>query len=182
MHINNYKNHLLIAMPSMQGDFFSKAVILIYEHNESGAIGFTINKPLSATLGNVMDHLNIKMKDKSVATMPVFSGGPVGPDQGFIIHDRLDENDEDTEVTVSTSRDILQEIANGKGPAHFLISLGYSGWEPGQLEIEIRQNDWLLAPFQKSILFDIPISERWITAARLMGVDVNKLSSQSGNA
>jgi len=185
MQIKNYKNHLLIAMPSLQGDFFSKSVVYIYEHTESGgAVGFTINKPLSATLGNVLEHLNLKIKDKTVIDMPVFSGGPAGPDQGFVIHDRmaLAENEGDTIVTISTTREVLGDIARGKGPDHFMVTLGYAGWEPGQLELEIQHNDWLVTGFQKDILFDTPIAERWARAAKLLGVDLSKLSSQVGHA
>lgn len=185
MHITNFKNQLLIAMPSLQGDFFSKAVVFIYEHSEAeGAFGFTINKPLSATLGNVLEHLDIKTKNETIAGLSVFSGGPIGPDQGFVIHDQMSlaENDDDKDVTLSTTREVLQDIAHGKGPANFIVTLGYSSWEPGQLEAEIQQNDWLLAPLQKSILFETPISQRWIAAAKSIGIDVNKLSSQVGHA
>lgn len=185
MQLNNYKNHLLIAMPSLRGDFFTKSVIYIYEHStETGAVGFTINKLLSATLGNVMEHLNIPIKDKRIHDFPVFSGGPMGPDQGFVIHDHmvLAENDEDTEITLSTSREILENIANGQGPKKSIVVLGYASWEPGQLEKEIQHNDWLVTPLQKTILFDTPISQRWVSAARLIGVDINKLSGQIGHA
>ena len=186
MLIKNYKNHLLIAMPSLQGDFFAKSVVYIYEHSEeSGAIGFTINKPLSATLGNVLEHLKIKTKNDVIANLPVFSGGPVGPDQGFVIHDemRLSENKKnDTDITVSTTREILSNIARGKGPDNFIVTLGYAGWEPGLLEKEIQENDWLVAPLDKNILFKEPISTRWTAAAKLLGIDIHKLSSQIGHA
>lgn len=185
MQIKNYKNHLLIAMPSLQGEFFAKSVVYIYEHTDAGgALGFTINKPLSATLGNVLDHLNIDNKDKYVSELPVFSGGPVGPDQGFVIHDQLElaEAGSEGEITISTSREILQEIAEGKGPEHFMVTLGYASWEPGQLEKEIQHNDWLVAPFKKTILFNTPIPGRWVASARLLGVDLTKLSSQVGHA
>ncbi len=185
MKIKNYKNHLLIAMPSMQGDFFSKSVVFVYEHTETGgAIGFTVNKPLSATLGNVFEHLNIEIQDQHASQLPVFSGGPAGPDQGFVIHDRMSlaENKEDSEITISTTREILVDIASGKGPDHFIVTLGYAGWEPGQLEDEITHNDWLVTPFQKDILFKIPIAQRWMASAKLLGVDMSKLSSQTGHA
>lgn len=185
MKTPNYKNHFLIAMPSLRGDFFTKSVIYIYEHSEdTGAVGFMINKPLSATLGNVMEHLDISVKDDAIYDLPVFSGGPMGPDQGFVIHDHLElaESDDDTVITLSTSREILQEIANKKGPEHAMVILGYASWEPGQLEKEIQHNDWLLAPIQKSIVFETPIPQRWSAAARLIGVDINKLSGQIGHA
>lgn len=183
MRIQSYKNHLLIAMPSMQGQFFAKSVVFVYEHSENeGALGFTINKPLSATLGNVFEHLGIKTKEDKISNLPVYSGGPVGPDQGFVIHDYISMAKSDGDVTISTTREMLADIACGKGPPHFIITLGYSGWEPGQLEKEIMHNDWLVAPLEKSILFTAPISQRWILAAQSIGIDVNKLSSQVGHA
>ena len=184
MRIKNYKDHLLIAMPSQQGDFFSKAVVYIYEYSETtGAIGFTINKPLSATLGNVLEHLTIDIKDEKLADSPVYSGGPVGPDQGFVLHDRmtLPETESDLSITISTSKEILKEIAEGKGPDHFIVTLGYAGWEPGQLEEEISHNDWLIVPFKPSLLFQTPISQRWAMAAKSIGVDIMKLSGQVGH-
>lgn len=185
MDIDNYKNYLLVAMPNLQGDFFAKAVVLIYDHSTvEGTIGFIINKPLSATLGSVLEHLKIKIKDNSVFDLAVFSGGPVGPDQGFVIHDRMTiaDNEADSEVTISTSREILKEIARGKGPNQYLVSLGYAGWGPGQLEEEILNNDWLLVPFNKDIIFNTPIADRWSAAAKSVGVDINKLSGQIGHA
>ena len=172
-------------MPSLRGDFFSKSVVYIYEHSDTtGVLGFTINKPLSATLGNVMEHLTIDVKDDRVQDAPVFSGGPIGPDQGFVIHDRMSlaESDDDSEVTISTSREILQDIASGRGPDHYMVVLGYSAWELGQLENEIQRNDWLLCPLEKKIIFNTPIAQRWATAAKSIGIDLNKLSSQSGHA
>ena len=185
MQITNYKNHFLIAMPSLRNEFFSKSVVYIHEHtHDTGAIGFTINKPLSATVGNVMEHLKIPIQDKTIYDIPVFAGGPMGPDQGFVIHDRALTADEDTasEIVLSTSRQILEDIAKGQGPQKILIVLGYSSWEPGQLEKEIGRNDWLIAPFQKKILFQTAISQRWVESAKLIGVDINQLSTQVGRA
>ncbi len=185
MEIKSFKNHLLIAMPSMQGEFFGRSVVYIYEHSTSGgAIGFTINKPLTATLGNVLEHLNIEAKDKSIIDLHVFSGGPVGPDQGFVIHDRMSlaQNKEDTELTISTTREILADIASGKGPDNFMVTLGYSGWGVGQLESEIQRNDWLVTPLEKDILFKTPIAQRLTICAKLLGVDMSRLSSQVGHA
>lgn len=182
MDIKNFKNHLLIAMPTMQGEFFAKSVVYIYEHTtKGGAIGFAINKPLSATLENVLEHLTITIEEPKVAHLPVFSGGPVGPDQGFVIHSPLNPKSR-AEVEISTTREILQDIAKGKGPADFLVALGYAGWEAGQLEKEIKRNDWLIAPLQRDIIFKTPIAERWTASAKLLGVDLIRLSSQAGHA
>lgn len=185
MNIKNYKNQLLIAMPSMRGEFFTKSVVFIYEHSASnGTLGFIINKPLSAVLGNVFEHLDIRVKDEKIAERPIFSGGPMGPDQGFVIHDlmNLAGSKNDLKVTVSTSREILVDIGAGKGPDNFMITLGYSGWEPGQLEHEIAQNDWLVVTLDKKIIFDTPIPQRWSVAALSIGIDMNRLSSQVGHA
>ncbi len=101
-----------------------------------------------------------------------------------MIHDRMSlaENADDRDITISTTHEILTTIADGKGPDHFIVALGYAGWEPGQLEAEIQRNDWLVAPFQQSILFETPIAQRWTMAAKSLGIDMNKLSSQTGNA
>lgn len=185
MHISNFKHHLLIAMPSLSGDFFSRAVVYIYEHSaEEGAVGFTVNKPLSASLGNVLEHLKLDISDENVFDSPVFSGGPVGPDQGFVLHDRMSvaESEDDKEVTISTSRTMLKEIGDGKGPDHFIVTLGYAGWGPGQLEEEVLRNDWLVVPYSADIVFDTPIAQRWEMAAKSLGVDFNNLSGQIGHA
>jgi putative transcriptional regulator len=180
---NNFKHQLLVAMPSLHNEFFTRAVIFIYEHTKDGTIGFVINKTLSANLGNVLNHLQIEIGDKKIIEHDIFSGGPVGPDQGFIIHDRLSlaDSPDDTEVTISTSKEILSDIANGKAPDNFLIVLGYAGWEPLQLEEEIKNNSWLVVPFDKSILFEVPIAQRWKAAGNLIGIDMNKLSDQVGH-
>jgi len=184
MKPTNYKDHLLVAMPSLQDDFFAKSVVYIYEYSvKQGALGFIINKPLSATLDKVLEHLNITC-DQGLETYRVFSGGPVDPDQGFVLHDNLTirSNKSDKLLTVGTSRDILEEIAVCKGPEHFMVTLGYAAWKPGQLETEIQQGDWLIAPCDKAFIFDTPIALRWKSAAKLVGVDLNHLSSHIGHA
>ena len=186
MKLHSYKNHLLIAMPSLRSEFFTKSVVYIYEHSEAeGTIGFIINQPLSATLGNVLEHLKIKIDHGDIYDAPVYSGGPVGPDQGFVLHDSAHlpaSSEENDKIIVTTTRDILKQIADNKGPKNFIVTLGYSGWEPGQIEEEIAQNDWLVAPMNAAILFQTPISQRWTTAAKTLGVDINKLSGQVGHA
>ena len=185
MQIKNYKNQLLISMPLVRGEFFSKSVVFMYEHSaKEGGLGFIINKPLSAALGNVFEHLNIPVKVEKVAERQIFTGGPMGPDQGFVIHDSVSSADRknNLSVTVSTTREILVDIAAGKGPDNFMVTLGYSGWEPGQLEKEIQQNDWLVVPLDKKIIFDTPIAQRWSVAAQSIGIDMSRLSSQVGHA
>lgn len=175
------QNHFLVAMPQLLDFNFSKSVIYIYEHNAEGALGMIINKPLQINLGNVLEHLDIQVKDSAVSSRPVLMGGPVGQEHGFIIFNQPSGKNE-SEVLVSASKDMLREIANGKGPIDFIITLGYSGWEAGQLEQEIARNDWLVVPFNHDILFNTPLEKRWQATAALMGIDIHRLSNQVGHA
>ena len=176
-------NHFLIAMPTLQDTLFSKSVIYLYEHSPKGAMGIVVNKSLQITLENLFQHLDIELVDESVAELPVLAGGPVGPEQGFVIHDRLDPEDEgDQQVAISASKEMLTEISLGNGPDNFIVALGYSGWEKDQLEKEITRNDWLVAPLDASILFSTPLEKRWQKAAETIGVDINRLSGQIGHA
>jgi putative transcriptional regulator len=179
--LNDLSHHFLVAMPTLNDINFSKSVIYIYEHNSEGAMGLIINKPLQITLGNVLQHLDIETSNKKIAATPVLMGGPVGQEHGFVIHDDPDQETGHS-VSISASKDILKAIANGAGPNHFLITLGYAGWEPGQLEHEIHRNDWLVAPFDSSILFSTPCNQRWHRAASLLGIDIIHLSSETGHA
>ncbi len=145
-------------------------------------MGIVINKSLQITLGNLLQHLNIEVKDEVIAALPVLVGGPVGPEQGLVIHPRLEHDKQDREVLISASKETLRDIAEGKGPEHFIITLGYAGWGAGQLEKEINKNDWLIAPFNKDILFNTPLEKRWQAAAKTIGVDINHLSGQIGHA
>lgn len=171
-----FEHHLLIAMPNLQDANFSRAVIYLFEHTEQGALGMIINKPLQINLGNVMNHLGIEKVDPVIEKLPVYSGGPVGQEHGFIIHEVEDK------IDVSASKEMLEDIAKQKGPKQFIVTLGYSGWGPNQLESEIARNDWLIAPANKKIIFDLPIHERWRRSAELIGVDLEKLSGQAGHA
>lgn len=178
----NLTNHFLIAMPALKDSLFTKSVVYLYEHSEKGAMGAVINKSLQITLGNLLQHLDIEVKDESIFALPVLTGGPIGPEKGFIIHDQVKKEDAIRQVAISASKEMLDEIAQGKGPEHFIITLGYSGWEAGQLEKELNNNDWLVAPFNKDIIFSTPLDKRWQAAAKTIGVDVNHLSDQIGHA
>jgi len=180
--IENLTNHLLIAMPTLKDTIFTKSVVYLYEHSPEGAMGIVINKSLQITLGNLLQHLDITVKDELIAATPVLTGGPVGPEQGFVIHSPLKKNDDQRDIIITASKEILREIGQGKGPSSFIITLGYSGWEGGQLEKEIHRNDWLIAPFNEDILFSTPIVKRWQAAAKTIGVDINNLSDQIGHA
>lgn len=170
------KNHFLIATPSLQDTNFSKSVIYLYEHSNNGAMGLVINKPLNINLGSVLRHLDIEILDKSVETEPVLMGGPVSQEHGFVLHDEGDN------IIISASKETLRTIAAGEGPKNYLITLGYSGWQAGQLEYELNRNDWLIAPADPAILFTTSLEERWVKAAQLIGVDIHNLSGQVGHA
>lgn len=176
-------HHFLVAMPTLVDTNFHKSVVYIYDHTDEGALGIIINKPLQINLGNVLNHLDIAITKEEVSDYPVLMGGPVGQEHGFIIYDQEHKDPEDdAEIVVSASKDILKDIATGQGPKNFLVTLGYSGWEPGQLEKEIARNDWLIVPFDRDILFNTEIEERWQNTAALIGVDINQLSDQVGHA
>lgn len=172
-----FKHHFLVAMPNLVDFNFSKSVIYLYEHDEEGALGLIINKPLKLSMGNVLEHLGIKPTNNTIINRPVLMGGPISQENGFIMF-----AEDSKEPCVSASKDLLQDIASDKGPKDYLVALGYAGWEVGQLEAEIARNDWLVAPFNYDILFKTPIHQRWQATAALMGVDILHLSGQVGHA
>lgn len=176
----NLTHHFLIAMPTLEDTFFSKSVVYIYEHSAEGALGVVINKSLQITLENLLQHLEIEISEKSIVDLPVLSGGPVSPEQGFVLHDRLEAAD--TDVAITSSKEMLVDIAEGRGPKHYIVVLGYSGWDAGQLEEEINRNDWLITPFDPTLLFETPMEKRWQEAAKLIGIDINRLSGHTGRA
>ena len=139
-------------------------------------MGLIINKPLSMQLNDVLLHLNINTSSSTTAAQPVMMGGPVGQEHGFVLYE------EDTEIFLSSSKETLIEIANNEGPEHYLVTLGYAGWQTGQLELELQRNDWLIVPCENSILFDTPIEERWRETAKIIGVDIERMSGQVGHA
>lgn len=179
-------NHFLIAMPSLADPNFSHTVTLVCAHSEEGAMGIVINRPLEIELEEVLSQLDLPTDNPAIASLPVYEGGPVHRDRGFVIHTPLTEFNSTICVTgqvgVSTSRDILDAMSRGQGPAHALVALGYAGWGAGQLEEEISQNAWLSIPADPDILFDTPPELRWYRAAEGLGVDLNMLSSDTGHA
>lgn len=179
-------NQFLIAMPSLEDPFFSQTVTYICEHNEHGAVGIIINRPLGINLDQVLEQMSISSADGQVANSPVMLGGPVQQDRGFVIHKVCDKwrstINTSNEVAVTTSRDILESIANNEGPLKTLISLGYAGWAPGQLEDEIINNSWLHCPYDESIIFDTPFDERWFHATKSLGINPEFLMSDAGHA
>ncbi|MCG6940942.1 MAG: YqgE/AlgH family protein [Thiohalocapsa sp.] len=179
-------NHFLIAMPGLKDPNFSRTVTYVCEHTEHGAMGIVINRPMDIRLGEVLEQLDIEPAVAGVADTQVYLGGPVQTDRGFVIHSGPVEYDSTLAVTqdirVTTSRDVLEAIANGEGPAHTLIALGYAGWGSGQLEEELSANAWLSGPADADIIFSRSPGERWLAAAQLLGIDLNLLSGDAGHA
>ena len=186
MSQTNLTNQFLIAMPSLKDPNFEKTVTYICAHNEEGAMGIVINKPLGIELGEIFSQMDIKCDTSKAREKVVFQGGPVQIDRGFILHHS--DCNWDSSITVSnnicvtTSKDILESIANGEGPDEAIIALGYAGWASGQLEQELMDNAWLNAPADVEILFNTPYEKCWHAAAEHMGVDIEKLSSDIGHA
>lgn len=179
-------NQLLIAMPGMADPNFSTTVTLICEHNEDGALGIIINRPLTLRLAGLFEQLSVENPDPKVASHPVLSGGPVGTERGFVLHgpgwifDNTLAVSDDIQLTLS--RDVIDAIASGEGPEKSLVALGYAGWEAGQLEREMLANSWLNVTATPELVFDTPFAERWNSAARTLGIDISRMSSDAGHA
>jgi len=179
-------NQFLVAMPTMTDANFSQTVTFIWEHNDEGALGIVINRPLQMRLADVFEQLNFPMSPGVNGVQPILQGGPVQTDRGFVVH-HVGGTWEHTKqissrIQVTTSPDILDAMARGTGPSTALVALGYAGWGAGQLETELAQNAWLTVPSDERILFDTPFEQRWHAAGRLLGIDVATISPQAGHA
>jgi len=179
------RGHFLIALPSLQDGFFAHTVTYVCEHNDEGAMGLVINQPIDLSWHQLLRHVDLE-PGELVPDRAVFRGGPVQPEHGFVLH-TADEHWTATRelcdhLALTTSRDILEAIAKGRGPRQVLIALGYAGWGPGQLEHELAENAWLAVPADESVLFELPPQRRWDAATRLMGIDVNLMSQVAGHA
>ena len=179
-------SQLLIAMPGMEDPNFSSTVTLICEHNDEGALGIVINRPLSLNLGGLFEQLDLADADPNAAMNPVLMGGPVGQERGFVLHEPMQDFANtlavSSEIRLTLSRDILDAMANGDGPGKSLVALGYAGWEAGQLESEMLANSWLNVAATPDIVFDLPFKDRWQAAAAALGIDMSRLSPDAGHA
>jgi putative transcriptional regulator len=182
---HSLKNQLLIAMPSLRDPRFQHSVSLICEHTDEGAMGIIINRPTPITLSDLLPQMGISTTDVN-QTVPVLEGGPVEPEHGFVIHAPRGKWRSslkiDGDLTLTTSRDILEQLPTPEAPAQYLIALGYAGWSPGQLEHEMGENSWLTVPATHDLLFNVPYSERWRAAAAVLGVDISQIATQAGHA
>ena len=182
------ENQFLIAMPQMHDSYFANTVTYLWKHNQEGALGIVINKPLQACVADIFDELDIDcaVEEGPFRQKRVLAGGPVERDKGFIIHDAGHSWESSIAVTpeiaICTSKTILQDIASGSGPENFLIALGCAGWDAGQLEREISANAWLTTPANSDLLFSSDYAKKADAAAGLLGIDLHQISPQAGHS
>ena len=182
----NLTHQFLIAMPNMVDPHFSKTLTYICEHNEQGALGLVINRPTDMTLAQLLDQVSIPVTSRQCESIAVHFGGPVQTDRGFVLHGPVGNWQSTLSISpgigLTTSKDILQAVACGEGPHHMLVTLGYSGWAPGQIEQELAQNAWLTVAARDDVIFDLPPAQRLAAAMAMLGVDYASLSEHAGHA
>ena len=191
----NLSNQFLIAMPGMLDDSFAGTVVYLCEHSERGALGLMINKPTDIKLQGLFDKVELPLGRADLKDAPVFHGGPVQTERGFVLHEALQE--ESTEkpepvyastmmipggLDMTTSKDVLEDLASGSGPKRILVTLGYSAWAQGQLESEISENSWLIVHADPSVIFETPVDQRYDKALALLGLQAWMLSPDAGHA
>jgi putative transcriptional regulator len=185
MQTINLTSHFLIAMPAMQDPNFSRTLTFVCEHNERGALGIVVNRPIDATLDALFRQVDIALEAGELSRQPVFYGGPVQFDHGFVLHRPVGAWKSTLAVGdlgLTTSRDILEAMARGEGPHEHLVALGYAGWAPGQLEDEIASNGWLTVQAGAELLFSVPPGARYDAAMHALGVNAAFLSEEAGHA
>ena len=186
MQSMNLTDHFLIAMPAMDDPYFSRTLIYIAEHNDQGALGLIVNRPIDMDLATLFEKIEVPLESPNVGRLPVYFGGPVQTDRGFVLH-RPVGNWQSTlvvtsEVGLTSSRDDLQAVGKGGQPGEIMVTLGYSGWGAGQLENELVQNAWLTVPADPRILFELPFEERLPSAMETLGINFSNLSEKAGHA
>ena len=182
----NLTNHFLIAMPAMADPYFAKTLTYVCEHNDQGALGIVVNRPIDMTLQALFERLSLTLKDDNLADAPIYFGGPVQTDRGFVLHAPTGNWQATLKVRdaigLTTSKDILEAVGRGEGPRKMLVTLGYAGWSAGQIEHELTQNAWLTVEAKDAIIFDTPVEERLPAAMDLLGIDFARLADEAGHA
>ena len=187
----NLTNQFLIAMPGMVDDNFAGTVVYLCEHTDRGALGLVINRPIDLKLRSLFEKVDLALERDDLADAPVYFGGPVQTERGFVLHERMGTDDESPYTStlvipggleMTTSKDVLEALAHGGGPKKVFVSLGYSGWGAGQLEDELSRNGWLNVDAQTDVIFDTPVEKRYEKALGLLGIDLGMLSSDAGHA
>lgn len=182
----NLTNHFLIAMPAMVDPFFNRSLIYVCEHNERGALGVIVNRPIDMKLSSLFEKIDIKLVHEDFADLPVYFGGPVQTDRGFVLHRPIGDWQStlkvSDEVGLSSSRDVLSAVAEKGEPADIIVTLGYAGWEGGQLEKEFADNAWLSVPADAELLFGMPPEDRLGGALQKLGISFSQLADVAGHA
>lgn len=191
----NLTNHFLIAMPGLEDAIFSKSVVYVCEHTARGALGLVINKPADLKMAALFGKVDLPLKRQDLTDTPVFQGGPVQTERGFVLHESVFPAHDQPEhplyastmaipggLEMTTSKDVLEALSSGSGPRRVLVSLGYSAWGEGQLETELGENSWLTVDADQSVIFDTPVEERYDKALALLGLQAWMISSQVGHA
>ena len=189
----NFTNQFLIAMPSLRDGTFAGTVIYLCKHTDKGALGLVINKPIDIKLKNLFEKVELTLDREDLADEPVYFGGPVQTERGFVLHERLGgEGSEGGHynsslqipggLEMTTSKDVLEALSHGAGPKRILVTLGYSGWGAGQLEDELSRNGWINVGAEPAIIFDTPVEQRYGKALSLLGIDLGMLSQEAGHA
>lgn len=184
--ISNLTNHFLIAMPGMADPQFQRTLTFIAEHSENGALGLIVNRPIEMRLADLFERVDIALTAPLLADRPVYFGGPVQTERGFVLH-RPAQGWHSTlkvgeDMGLTSSRDILEAIGKEGAPSDVLVTLGYAGWDAGQLETELMQNAWLTMPADPSIIFDVPPQDRFDAAMKRLGISFLNLSEVAGHA
>jgi putative transcriptional regulator len=182
----NLTHHFLIAMPAMADPRFAHTLTYVCEHNDDGALGIVINKPIDMTLSSLFEQINVPLGDSSLRAKQVLFGGPVQVDRGFVLHRPLGNWQSTLAISddlgLTTSKDVLEAVGRGDGPQDVLVSLGYAGWSAGQLEQELAANAWLTVAADTEVLFTLPAERRLPAAMDLLGIDFSQLSEDVGHA
>jgi putative transcriptional regulator len=191
----NLTNHFLIAMPSLEDAMFGKSVVYVCEHSPRGALGLVINKPADMKMDTLFGKIDLDLKRADLSDSPVFQGGPVQTERGFVLHEPIfiaehkkEESLYASTMTIpgglemTTSKDVLEALASGAGPRRVLVSLGYAAWGEGQLESELGENSWLTVDADPAVIFDTPVDQRYDRALALLGLQSWMISSQVGHA
>ncbi len=172
-------------MPRMEDPNFNGSITYLCQHNEDGAMGIILNRPSDILLGEIFEQLNFESTSKN-SENDVYQGGPVQLERGFVLHNDAVEWESSFAITenmrLTTSKDILNALANDQGPEQFFIALGYAGWGSGQLEQEIAENTWLTCQASPEILFSTPNEDKYTKALATLGFNAGQLSSQAGHA
>ena len=191
----NLTNHFLIAMPGLEDASFARSVVYLCEHSERGALGLIINKPSDISLKKLFDKVDLSLGREDLSNAPVFQGGPVQTERGFVLHDPMQSEEAPSDESVyastmmipgglemTTSKDVLEALAEGAGPRRVLVTLGYASWGEGQLESELAENSWLTVGADQAVIFDTPVGERYDRALALLGLQTWMLSPEAGHA